>query len=105
MTYRLLQWNCRGVRSKKDEILEMIKNKSLDVIALQETKLWRDCNFNLSNYNSERVDGHVKFTSHGGVAFFIHSSIPYTRLELNTSIQAVAIKANIGNLVTICNIY
>ena len=36
---------------------------------------------------------------------FLHSSIPYTRLDLNTNIQAVAVRAQIGSLITICNVY
>ena len=35
----ILQWNCQGVRSKKDEILEMIEHYKYGIIALQETKL------------------------------------------------------------------
>ena len=56
MVYNILQWNCRGVRRKKDEILEMIETKKLDLLALQETKLWKDCNFQLSGYSCERTD-------------------------------------------------
>jgi len=101
----ILQWNCQGIRQKKDEILEMVQQHSLSILALQETKLWNNSKFGIPHYNEIRRDGHYNVTPHGGVAIYVHESIPYDEITLNTPIQAIAIRANIGRLCTICNLY
>ena len=40
----LLQWNCQGVRGKKDELLELISNHKPDIAALQETNCGLEVN-------------------------------------------------------------
>jgi exonuclease III len=100
----ILQWNTQGIRNKKDEILEIIENKNPAIIALQETKLSSD-NFRIPNYNSIGKIGHINRTPHGGVMIMVHDSIPYQEITLNTAIQAIAIKAYIGRLITFCCIY
>ena len=52
-----------------------------------------------------RKDGTYNRTPHGGVATFIHSSIPYETVELNTPLQAVAVRVQLHKLITVCNIY
>ena len=72
----VLQWNAQGIRGKKEEIVEMINIKKLSILVIQETKLPEYNNFNLPNYNIIRKDGTYNVTPHGGIALFIHSSIP-----------------------------
>ena len=79
-----MQWNCQGIRRKKDELLDYIRSRSIDIVALQETKLWSHATFSISGYSCERVDGHYQHTAHGGVALIIHNSIPYSNIQLNT---------------------
>lgn len=101
----LLQWNCQGIRNKKDEILEMIERQQINVLAIQETKLWNNCDFTISGYNSFRKDGHYNRSPHGGVAIFLHQDIPHEEITLVTEHQAVAVRANLGQNITICSIY
>ena len=103
--YRLLQWNCQGLRNKKDELLDHIHNNKIDIVFIQETMLDSRNEFRLPGFNVERRDGHVNRTPHGGVATFIHSDLPYERLPLTTEIQAVAIRVQLSSLITFCNIY
>lgn len=49
------------------KFLELVENHEIDVLALQETKLKETSNFNISNYNCLRRDGHVNYTAHAGV--------------------------------------
>ena len=44
-------------------------------------------------------------TAHGRVAMVIHNSISYDNIDLQTPIQAVAIRARLHTTVTICNMY
>ena len=54
----VLQWNCQGVRGKKDELLGLINNYKPDLVALQETKLWTINKFEITGFNFVRKDGH-----------------------------------------------
>ena len=97
---------CSGiVRGKKDELLELANNFRPAIIALQETKLWTGNKFEIAGFNMERKDGHFNHTPHGGVGLLIHSDTPYEVSSLTTNIQAIAIRINIGQLLTICNVY
>ena len=53
----------------------------------------------------ERRDGHFNRTPHGGVCFLIHGDTPYQVVLLTTEIQAIAVRVNIGQLITVCNVY
>ena len=101
----LLQWNCQGMRNKKDELLHYINEYKLDIIALQETMFFGDYQVRLPGYNIEKRDGHFNRSAHGGVCLYIHQDIPYHRIQLNTTIQAVAIRIQLSTVLTICNIY
>ena len=71
----ILQWNCQGVRGKKDELLELVNNFRPAIVALQETKLGTGNKFEIAGFNMGRKDGHFKCTPHGGVGLLIHSDI------------------------------
>ena len=72
---------------------------------MQETKLADYVNFNIPDYSVVRKDGTFNRTPHGGVAIFIHNNIPYDVIDIQTPIQAIAIRARLRITVTICNIY
>ena len=101
----IIQWNAQGVRSKKDELSEMINLHNANIIAIQETKLWNNSNFSLPHYNTVRRDGHYNEGPHGGVAIFIHTSIPFNEIDVNTPIQAIAVRVHLQREITICNLY
>lgn len=105
MDHKVLQWSCQGVRGKKDELINLISSDKIDILALQETKLWTNSNFNISRYNVERKEVYFNHTPHGGVAIFIHNGIRYQKINLMSSIQAVAVQVKISQLVCICNMY
>jgi ribonuclease HI len=102
---RILQWNAQGIRSKKDELSELIETHKTDIVAIQETKLWTNSKFSIPNYNELRKDGHYNRNPHGGVALYIHSDIPFCEIPLTTPLQAVAAKVTLHREITICNIY
>ena len=101
-------WNCRGLKNKKSFLETLIwKNRPL-WIALQELKLKKGQKFNTHitdyTYVDERLE--TEGTAHGGVGFYVHKDVTYTKLKLNnTKFQAIAILAYLHKRVTICNIY
>lgn len=106
MNFNILQWNTRGVRNKRDEIMELVQHHQLWVLAIRETKLRDSTEFNITNYNCLRKEGHTNYTTHGGVALFIHSSIPFHPIQLNTPLQAIAARISTVRLsVTLLSLY
>lgn len=101
----ILQWNCQGVRNKKEEILHLIQQYKPLILALQETKLHETAKFTIPVYTGYRKEGHYNRQSHGGVAIYIHETIPHRQVELTTTIQAVAVRAQLHKPITVCNIY
>ena len=101
----VIQWNCQGLRSKKDEPLDMINDQEPYAVALQETKLWHNARFSVPNYTLYRKDGHYNNTPHGGVAVRVHQSVPANLLPLNTEYQAIAVRIKYLTPITLCSIY
>ena len=62
-------------------------------------------NVNLKNYNGSFKEGHTSIRALGGVEIFIRETIPYQIVTLNTQLQAIAARINIGKDVTIVSIY
>ena len=61
--------------------------------------------FNLNNNNGLFKEGHTNYRAHGGVAIFIHETISYQKSIINTPLQAIAARINIGRDLTIVSIY
>ena len=61
--------------------------------------------FNSKNYNESFKEGYINYRAHGGVEIFIDETIPYQKLKLNTPLQAITARINIGRDVTIVSIY
>ena len=101
----VLQWNTQGLRHKKNEILDLISNNNINIIAIQETKLSGDYNLKIPNFNLLYKDGHFNRTQHGGVALYLHCDLPIQEISLNTPLQAVAVTVQTRFRFTICNIY
>ena len=75
------------------------------MIALQETlltnsKLATFSGFNILNKNSLNN----KTTGGGGVALLIDKSYLFSEVQLNTPLQAVAVRVTLSKVVTVCNI-
>ena len=101
----IIQWNIQGIRNKKSELLQLIEDYRANIIAIQETKSANQYLPKIQNYNTIAEEGHYNNGYHGGVAMYIHSSIPFTQVQLSSPIQAVAAVVNIRIKFTICNIY
>ena len=103
--YQIMQWNAQGIAGKKDEVLDYISKYKIDIIAIQETKLFGDREIKIPKYNIEKLDGHWNRMAHGGLATYVHNEIPYKRIPINVPMQALAIRVQLSSLITICNVY
>ncbi|GBO35392.1 hypothetical protein AVEN_76435-1, partial [Araneus ventricosus] len=101
----LLSWNCRGVRNKVQDLKALLNFSQHVCVALQETFLKSNLNFNLRGANCVRKDVDSVTTPSGGVCILTSNSYPSSPLPLRTPLQAVAVQVHIRTLVTVCCIY
>ena len=67
--------------------------------------LSKQTNFKIKNYSGLLEEGYINRRSHGGVAIFTHDNILFKETTINTPVQAIAARINIGIDVTIVSIY
>ena len=111
----ILSWNCGGLKNKKSFLETYTMDHRPLCIAIQETKLKKESNFNTNISNYSYIDKKVEVdrnaqggqarSAQGGVAFYVHADVVYKQIKLNTNLQAIAITAYLHKRVTICNIY
>lgn len=81
--FKILQWNCQSIRSKRPE-LEFHSN-NYDAILISETWLNDSVpNFKIKGFNTIRSDRTMG--KGGGVAILVRSNIKYQRYSLNSNI-------------------
>lgn len=102
----ILQWNVNGIQNKIQEIKMIMNNyNSIKILCIQETHLKPHYNFTLKDHILYRMDHDEGAHASRGLLTAIHKSIHSEELQLNTTLEAQAIKV-FGHLnFTICNIY
>ncbi|GBO29232.1 putative RNA-directed DNA polymerase from transposon X-element [Araneus ventricosus] len=97
--------NCRGIRSKVEDIKALVNASHPVCVALQETFLKPNNYLKLRGYSCVRKDNDSGVSTSGGVCIFTSNLYPSTTLNLHTSLQAVAVQVHFRTLVTVCCIY
>ena len=106
LVHFILQWNCRGIKSNYQDLQTVLRWRNSIVICLQETKLAPDTPCAIKGYAVFREDVRSDTISHGGVLLAVHHSLPARRLQLHTSLQAVAARVHLNHReVTVCSLY
>ncbi|GFT03178.1 probable RNA-directed DNA polymerase from transposon X-element [Trichonephila clavipes] len=100
-----ISWNCRGLRTRLDDLKSIISTYQPACVALQETFLKSTMTMQVRGYNCVRrdVDGDTSPT--GGVCLFTSNLYPSNVVTLHTSLQAVAVRIHVHSLVTVCCVY
>lgn len=100
----LIQWNVNGYFTRLTEIKLLINETDPYVICLQET--------HLKNNSCPQILGYATYTTNnlsnrarGGVLTAIKNTINHNYLDLNTTLEAIAIRVTFPTVFTICNIY
>ena len=101
----IISWNCEGLHSKKQEVDKLISELDPVAFCLQDTRLTqtREQFYNFKNYTSyfKSVGSYAS-----GVALYIKSSIHQSKVELTTTLQAVAARATMkGKTYILSSIY
>ena len=100
----IIQWNCRGLRSSREDIELLLSQHSPVALCLQETKL-KDGNNNQS-FKHHNTYYYNTISGNGGVAIVVKNSIVHSAVTLQTSLQAVAVRITLDNkCFTLCSLY
>jgi len=78
-TLRLTHWNAEGVRLKKSDLQNFLKEESIDVCAIQETHLTQNHRFFIRGYETYRQDRQNR--PKGGVVTLIRNTIPSLEIQ------------------------
>ena len=76
----------------------------MSVACLQETLLG-DANWQPSHKFKIEKSPHIGGEQNRGVAIVLHASLQYSRIRLNTTLEAVAVTVNSNRQYTICSLY
>ena len=101
----ILQWNCNGLSRHYEELKVLITENKINIICLQETHLRPNSTFNLHHFTSYHTNHINNDKACGGVAIFVSDDFISTPIQLNTRLQAVAVKVSSHLSYTLCNIY
>ena len=98
-----MQWNCKGLRTRSEDLKLLLNTYNPGVVCLQETKLGNSAynpglNFDIHSLNPGD-------DPHGGVALIVNRVIQHSRIPLISNLQAIAIKVCFDREITICSIY
>lgn len=100
-----LSWNCRGSRTKLNEIKSLISIHQPVCVALQETFLKPTDSFKIRRYSSVRFDNDSVGRASGGVSILTRHDFPSNTINLRTVLQAVAVQVHVRRLITVCCLY
>lgn len=105
----ILQWNCEGEKAKYTvgDIPFLIKQTGANCIVLQETKQSPNASFQIKGFKAYRKNLNIQDGQlpHGGVAIHVKNYVSSYRVELQTTLQAVAVSIKIRKRITVCSLY
>ena len=101
----LIQWNCRGLKANYNEIFRLIKDFTPSVICLQETLLKKTDSISFKGYSTFNYIFNNNDRAAGGASVVVSNRVPHSQINLNTPLQAVAVRATLHKTVTICSVY
>ena len=100
--YKIIQWNCRGVKPRFEELLLLLSLLRPSVFCLQETFLKPNDTFTLKGFG---VYNHIYLDclrASGGSSLLVHSTLPQSQIKLKTDLQAVAVSVTLEKEITFC---
>ena len=103
--HRIIQWNCRGIRPKYEELLLLLTLLRPSVFCLQETFMKPEETFTLKGFNVYNYIHTDCLRASGGSSLLVHSSVPQRQIKLKTDLQAVAVSITLNKEITFCSIY
>ena len=96
----IIQWNCRGLRSNREDIELLISKYSPAAICLQETNEIKYKHLNISAYYKNSINGH------GEVCILVKNNFIHSQVQFQADLQAVAVCITINNKAyTVASVY
>ena len=96
---RVLQWNVRGLRPKKHQVLQAVFEEDLDVVLLQETLTPADFEWRVAGYTLHSLPA-AEGTR--GCAALVRSAIPHRRVpspvHCGDGVEVLALELQVGGL-------
>ena len=89
--HKIIQWNCRGLRPRYEDLILLLTLLRPSVFCLQETYL--------------KAEDTLTFKVSGGSSIFVHSSCPQREIQLSTDLQTVAVSVTLEKEITLCSVY
>ncbi|GFU64638.1 putative RNA-directed DNA polymerase from transposon X-element [Trichonephila clavipes] len=100
-----ISWNCRGLRTRLDDLKSLLSTYKPACVALQETFLISPMTLQVRGYNCVRRDVDGDTSPNGGACLFTSHLYPSNVITLHTSLQAAAVRIHVHSLVTVCCVY
>ena len=99
----IIQWNCRGLRSNREDIELLISKYSPAAICLQETLLKPGQIQSFKHYSAYYKSG---IHGHGGVCILVKNNFIHSQIQFQADLQAVAVCITISNeIYTVASVY
>ena len=99
----IIQWNCRGLRSNREDIELLISKYSPAAICLQETMVKRDQIQTFKHYSAYYRNS---INGHGGVCILVKNNFIHSQVQFQADLQAVAVCITINNKTyTVASVY
>ena len=99
----IIQWNCRGLRSNREDIELLISKYSPAAICLQETMLKRNQIQTFKHYSAYYKNS---INGHGGVCILVQNNFIHSQVQFQADLQAVAVCITINNKAyTVASVY
>ena len=106
MAHKIIQWNCRGLRSNYNDLAILLQEHSSSAVCLQETNLKPNINISFKNYSIINCFGPANNErACWGFSILVKDGTPHQQIMLNTTLQAVAVNINCHRPMTICSVY
>ena len=105
MNNAILQWNYRSIKANLEELDLLINERKPVTVCLQETYLKLSDTFTLKYHSCyfKHFSGNDKAS--GGVAVIVNNCVPHHSINLDTTLQAVAVTISLNKTITLCSVY
>ena len=105
MNLKIIQWNSRGIKANRSELLLWMTHLQPAIVCLQETFLKTNDDMTIKNHQSYNYINNTGHTASGGVSILIRNDIPQSKINLNTQLQAIVVKAALQRTINIFSLY
>ena len=105
MDLRIIQWNLNGFNTRFEFLQILQRDHNPNILCMQETNFKGSSYSRLKNFTTVFKNRSNVHRPSGGVAIYIHNEIHYDKIDLNTEMEATAIKILSDIELCIFNIY